>query len=107
MIPRLRFALALLAVLAVPWASAMAGWHVGIGIGIPLYRPYYGYPVVVAPAPVYYVPPPGAVYVQQPAPVYAVPAAPAAPPAYQSAAPQTTAPAASANLPPQPIPVAR
>jgi hypothetical protein len=109
MIRRLVFALAVLAVLAVPWASAQAGVRIGIGIGVPLfYRPCYGYPVVVAPAPVYYVPAPGAVYVQQPAPVYQAPATQAAPPsAYQSAAPPLAAPATSTNLPPQPIPVAR
>jgi hypothetical protein len=83
--------LALLAILALPLASAQAGWRVGIGIGYPpypYYRPYH-YSVVVAPGPYYYAPP-GAVYVQaapvyyypppiyvQPAPVYVQPAQPA------------------------------
>ena len=51
-------ALAAVACVVLPVGSAQAWWRVGIGIGVPLYRPYY--PVYVAPAPV---------YVVQPAPV--------------------------------------
>jgi hypothetical protein len=99
---KLLFSLGPLVLLALPWASAQAGWHIGIGIGGPVYcRPYYGYPVYVSPAPVYVVPPPGAVYVQPPA-VYQ-----AAPPVYQAPTPPTppTPPTAYPNLPSQPVPV--
>ena len=76
---RLSF-LAVVALLAFPWASAQAGWRLsfGVGIGFPpcCYRPCYRviYPapsVYLAPAPVYVQPAP--VYVQ-PAPVYVQPA---------------------------------
>src|SRR5712692_7720078 len=94
---------AALALLALPLASAQAGWRVGVRVGFPIFFNPYPYrvyvappPVYVAPAPVYYYRP-APVYVQpvpayaQPVPVYAQPA-PAAPPAYQ-------------NLPPKPVPI--
>jgi hypothetical protein len=81
-------ALAALAVLAIPLASARADIFVGFG-GRPYYyrhhyRPYYPYRVYVAPPPVYvapravYVAPAPAPVIVQPAPVYlqTVPAAP-------------------------------
>ena len=80
-------ALAALAVLAIPLASARADFFVGFG-GRPYYRhyyrPYYPYRVYVAPPPVYvapravYVAPAPAPVIVQPAPVYlqTVPAAP-------------------------------
>jgi hypothetical protein len=88
-----------LALVAMPVASAQAWWRVGIGIGFPVYRPYYPYRVYVAPAPVYVAPTyvqPAPVYVQ-PAPIYVQPApAPAPAPA---PIPQT-----NPGLPPQPVP---
>ena len=57
-------ALATLALSALPLAPAQAGGRVsvGIGIGVPYYRPFYGYgyyhPYVVAPVPFYYPQPP-------------------------------------------------
>ncbi len=112
--------LGLSAVLLAPCATAQAGWHIGIGIGVPVYRPYcyrpyYG--VYVAPAPVYVQPvyvQPAPVYVQ-PAPAYvpaqpavAVPAVPAPqttyapPPAQSNYAP---APSTTNVLPAQPVPI--
>jgi hypothetical protein len=69
-------ALAALAFLALPWASARADFYVGIGRPRPYYRHYYYGPyapfrVYVAPPPVYVAP--RAVYVA-PAPVYVQPA---------------------------------
>jgi hypothetical protein len=62
--------LAALALVCLPWA-AQAGWSVGVRIGVPCYRPYYGYyyyspyPVYVRPAPLIVEPAP----VLQPVPV--------------------------------------
>jgi hypothetical protein len=67
-------ALAALALLAMPLASANAGFRINVGVGLPVYYgPYYRYryPVYLAPAPVYVVP--AQVYVA-PAPVYVQPA---------------------------------
>ena len=109
-------ALATLAMAALPWASAQAGGRisVGIGIGVPYYRPYYPYayyrPYVVAPVPVYYAQPP-VYYVPtypypyyQPVPaVYQAPPAPPAPAnsAYPTPTPQP-APPSTPNYPPPP-----
>jgi hypothetical protein len=79
--------------LLLPWGSARAGhgfFSIGIGIGLPVYRPWCGYPyyyraypVVVQPAPV----------ILQPAPVVQpVPAVP-------------VVPATPATLPAAPVPV--
>jgi PXPV repeat (3 copies) len=96
--------LAALVLIAVPWASAQAGWRIGIGIGLPVYRPaprvyVVPGPYYVQPAPVYVQPAP--VYVQ-PAPAYVqpVPVAPAPAPVAPPAVPQT-----SQYLPPQPVPI--
>jgi hypothetical protein len=92
------FLIATLGLLVMPLATAQAGWRIGIGIGLPFYRPY-PYRVYVAPAPIYIGPP---AYVQ-PAPVYVQPA-----PVYVQPAPTPTAlPPAPVppNLPPQPVPV--
>src|SRR4051794_27400690 len=85
--------LAALAVSSLPWTPVHAGVRIGVGIGVPCYRPYYGRRVYLAPAiivapppPVYVVPAPGPVYVQQAAPVV------------------VTAPAPQ-GLPPAPVPV--
>jgi len=102
---------ATIAVLLGAVSSAQAWWRVGIGIGIPVYRPY-PYRVYVAPAPVFVAPAP--VYVTPtyvaPPPVYVQPA-----PAPQSVepSPATTAPAqperiappVPQGLPPQPVPI--
>jgi hypothetical protein len=107
------FALAVLAVLAVPWASARAYWPyrrpygrcyygpcirpaVGIYIGPPpvVVRPA----VVVEPAPVVVQPAPAPVVVQ-PAPAAVPPAAVAPPP------PAETPVAATPALPPEPVPI--
>jgi hypothetical protein len=105
--------LAIVALMAVPWASADAYWRVGVYVGGPAYYHPYPYrvivapaPVVVAPAPVYYVQPaPTPVYVQQ-APVYVQQPAPVPvttqPPQAQQATPT---PQTYQNLPLQPIPV--
>lgn len=78
-------------------AQAHGGLSIGIGIGLPIYRPYFGYgcgwyrpyPVYVAPAPV----------VVAPAPVYAVaPAATVVQPAYSAAPPPP--PATTSAAPP-------
>jgi hypothetical protein len=85
------FALAALAFLALPWASARADFYVAYGRPRPYYyrhsyyRPYVPFGVYVAPPAVYVAPRP--VYVT-PAPVYVQPAptylqaAPVAPPQY-------------------------
>ena len=82
-------ALAALAFLALPWASARADFFVGFGRPrhyhrYDYYRPYYPYrvyvaapPVYVAPRTVYVAPAPATVYVQ-PAPTY-IQTAPLAP----------------------------
>lgn len=90
--------------LVLPVAPAQAFWRVGIGIGVPVYRPYY--PVYVAPAPVYVVQP-APVYYTAPAPAYAPPAQSAyPPPAAQPERVPAPAPAPTApTLPPQPVPV--
>ena len=72
--------LAALAMLVLPMSSALADVRIGVGIGVPVfrpfhrhhyYRPYLG--VYVGPPPVYVAPPPP-VYVQPvPAPVYVQP----------------------------------
>jgi hypothetical protein len=100
--------LALLALLALPWAAADAGWRGCVVVGGPVYyRPYpygvyYGGPAVVVPAPVY-VQPGTPVYVQQ-APVYVQ-----APPINVQPVPMPTPvappPGGYQNLPPQPVPV--
>jgi hypothetical protein len=89
-----RLAVGALVLLAFPWGTARAGhgfFSIGIGLGVPVYRPWYGcpyyyapYPVVVAPAPV----------VVQPAPV--VQQVPVVQPVY---------PAPAATLPATPVPV--
>jgi hypothetical protein len=86
------FALAALAFLALPFASARADFYVGFGRPRPYYRhsyyyPYYPYRVYVAPPAVYVAPRP--VYVAPP--VYVQPA-----PAYLQTAPA---------YPPQTVPV--
>jgi hypothetical protein len=96
---------ALVVLLALP-LTVQAGWRIGIGIGIPFpfYRPYYPYPVYVAPPPVYYAPAP--VYVQPgyAQPVYVQPGPYAQQPqAYAQPAPQS--PRSEQLLPPQPVPV--
>jgi hypothetical protein len=99
--------LAPLLFLLLPWGTAQAYWRVGVGIGVPVYRPYYRVGVVVAPAPVYvgpvvpvYAQPvyvqPAPVYVQQPVPVYVQQPAAVAP------APGTAAPAPEPVRPPTP-----
>ncbi len=84
-------AVALLAILIGPWATAQAGVRIAVGVDWPYYRPYHPYyyrpAVVVAPAPVVVAPPPAPVYVVpaqtpvyvQPAPVYTVPPPPSPP----------------------------
>ncbi len=98
---------AVLAILAMPWGTAQAGWRIGIGIGWPGYYRPYPYRVYLAPGPVYVAPAPvyvQPVYVQpapsypQPVPVYVQPAPAAVPPA--PATPQNYQ-----NLPPQPVPI--
>jgi hypothetical protein len=95
--------LGMLALMAMPCGSALAGgWRIGIGVGYPgYYRPYpyrvyVASPVYVAPAPGYYYVQPAPVYVQPP-PVYAQPA-----PAYVQPPPP---PQPAPSLPPQPVPV--
>jgi hypothetical protein len=97
-----------LALLAVPWVGAQAGWRIAIGFGGPVYYRPYPYRVYVAPPPVVVAAP---VYVQ-PAPVYAQPApvyvpaspAPVAAPATLSG-PPPLAPTGYQDLPPQPVPI--
>jgi hypothetical protein len=72
-------------------SSVQAWWRVGIGIGIPVYRPY-PYRFYVAPAPVYVAP----------APVYATPTYVAPPPVYVQPAPQTVQPSPTTTAPAQP-----
>jgi hypothetical protein len=92
---------AAVALVAMPLASAQAWWRVGIGIGVPIYRPY-PYGVYVAPAPVYVVPAP---VVVQPAPIVVQPAPIVSQPT-TIVVPATPLPPSSAtNLPPQPIPI--
>jgi hypothetical protein len=88
-------AVAVFVLLALPWASAEAGWRVGIRIGVPVFYRPYPYAVYVAPGPVYVAPAP--VYV--PPPVYVQPA-----PVYVQPAPQATT-TASPGLPSQPVPI--
>jgi hypothetical protein len=97
--------------LLLPAAPAHAFWRVNIGIGFPVYRPYY--PVYVAPAPVYVVQP-APVYVQgapgyvQSAPGYPPPLAQPtypAPTAQPAPAAQPAPTTGAPTLPPQPIPV--
>jgi hypothetical protein len=95
---------ALLALLGTPLASAQAYWRVGIGIGVPVWRPHYR--VYVAPAPVLYVAP-APVYVQ-PVPVYVQPAPVVQPvplPPSTIQAPPVQPSAATQTLPAQPVPV--
>jgi len=108
---------AFLALTAMPVASAQAYWRVGVGIGVPVYRPcyrvYVGPSLYVAPAPVYVQPVP---VVVQPAPVvqpvYPAPApqpVPAPGPAQPVPAPGPAQPASvtpqSSTLPLAPVPV--
>jgi hypothetical protein len=95
---------AALALLALPLASAEAGWRVGVRIGFPMFiNPYPYRPVYVAPAPVYVAGPP--VYYYPPAPVYVQPAPVYAQPAPTYAQPAPAAAPANQYLPPQPVPV--
>ena len=94
------FLLATLGLLAMPLATAQAGWRIGIGFGFPIYLPYYPYRVYVAPAPVYVSP----AYVQ-PAPVYVQPAPVYVQPAPVPTSPPPTAPPPNPYLPPQPVPI--
>ncbi len=101
-------AVASLALLTLPWASAHAGVFVSVGVPGPYYGPYYhrhyyyygprvyvGAPVVVA-AP----PPPGAVYVQQPTVIYQQgPAPQAGAPTITAAPPETVVPPLSVPAP--------
>src|SRR5262249_37179155 len=78
---RLLLTLALLALIILPGGTARAGGRVsvGIGFGVPFYRPYYpyyyrpyyAYGVYVAPPPVYVVPASTPRYVQPAPAVYA------------------------------------
>jgi hypothetical protein len=78
------FALAALALLALPLCSAQAGISFSIGLGWPFGHPWHhhcsGARVYVAPAPVYVVPAAPPPVVVQPAPAVAVPVAPGSPP---------------------------
>lgn len=95
-------------VLAAPAADAheRGGFSIGIGLGVPAYRPWYHhhhyhgpyyrpYPVYVAPAPIY-VPRP---VVVQPVPVIAQPATIVVPPAQVSASPAPSVQPAPAPIP--------
>src|SRR5262249_30498765 len=78
---RTRLLLAILVAALSAWPAQAAHWSIGIGIGLPLFRPcwgpcYYPAPVYVAPAPVYVAPAP--VYVA-PAPAPTVTARPLQP----------------------------
>src|SRR5215470_13913190 len=87
---------AFLALTAMPVASAQAYWRVGVGIGVPVYRPcyrvYVGPSLYVAPAPVYVQPVP---VVVQPAPVvqpvYPAPARPGTRPRATGTSPRACA----------------
>ena len=89
----LKVAVAVLIGAACPW-TAQAGWGIGVTIGGPYYRPFYGYPYYYRPYPYYVVPPP---IVVGPAPMVQV--VPGAPPVYAapgSAPVADTVPAPSA-----------
>ena len=60
-----------IAVAGLASTPAAARVFFGVGVGVPLYAPYYPPPVVYAPPPVYYAPPPPAYYA--PPPVVAAP----------------------------------
>ena len=66
--------LAALVGLALSATHAQAGVRISVGIGLPVFGPFYPAPrpIYVAPPPVYVVPAPAPVYVR-PAPVYVQP----------------------------------
>jgi hypothetical protein len=97
-------ALAILALVGVPWATTEASVRVFVGVGVPAYYRPYPYRVIVAPPPIIVAPAP-VVYVQPvPAPVYVQPAPVYVRPAPTVVQPPPPVPNGYQNLPPQPVP---